>query len=236
MSAYVLLIVVFTTAVSALTITSPSAGQTLDPTQPITVSWTSEASDPSDFDLVVDGNGGLFSNTKVATGITTSSGTYYLPANAIITYGSGFVLKAQTPDGDDLAFSGSFDLSLGSATTTNGQVSFISTNTFTGTITSGIASAAQTAMVASTTSSDTVSSISSDSSASSANTGPGTTSSDTRSGFSTSTISRSSTTSASATSSASVTTSANAQPRLVSNSQIVLSAAGVLAGLAALLA
>jgi len=117
----------------ALTFTSPAEGEALDPTQPITVRWTPDPADPSIFDLLIDKPGGLVSNQKIATKVSSSDGTYIVAANAAaMTYGDGFVLKAQSRDGATLATSPPFALSVGSATTINGQISYISTNTFTG--------------------------------------------------------------------------------------------------------
>ena len=230
--------------INAFAFTSPTSGQSLDPTQPITVQWTATSDDPATFDLVIDKPGGLVNNQKIATSISTSSGLYIVAANAAaMTYGDGFVLKAQSATGDILATSPSFALSVGSATTIDGQISYISTHTFTGTpeptATAQNPLGITTTTDASTASSDGMPSSSSagsdlTSSASETATATGTMTS----GFSTSTFSRTSGSSiqASSTSSASAATSQNAQPRLGSSSQIAFSAAGILAGLAALLA
>lgn len=233
----------FLSAINALTITSPTAGQNLNLLEPITVSWTSTSSDPATFDLVLDNSasGGVVSDFVVATGISTSSGTYILPAGASFTYGDGFVLKAESSDGDVLATSGSFFLGTGSATTVDGQPTFVPT--FTGSVSVGPASATETGPVAATTT-DGKTATETDSaqatlgdSTSHAST-IGTTSSTTgTSKFTTSTVSRSgSITSTTSSSSPSATSSQNAQPRLNSNSQIAFTAAGLIAGLAALLA
>lgn len=67
---------------NALAFTSPTGSQTLDPTQPITVQWTSDSSDPTTFDLIIDKPGGVVYNKKITTGLSTSSGSYIVAANA----------------------------------------------------------------------------------------------------------------------------------------------------------
>lgn len=226
------------TLIQALTITSPSGS--IDPTQPITVVWTSSPSDPSTFDLVLDQpDGGLTSNKVIATGVSTSAGSYIVSANAVMSYGSSFVIKARSPSGDTLATSPSFDLSIGSATTVDGQLSAVSTYTFTGPTNTNDAGTAQNTLTASSAQGPAASSTGAAQSQNSTGDSSSTTdATNTSTGFSTSTTSRanSSSTRSSSSTSASATTSQNAQPRLGSSSQIAFSAAGILAGLAALLA
>ncbi|KAK5100068.1 hypothetical protein LTR70_003258 [Exophiala xenobiotica] len=227
----------------ALTFTSPTGSQSLDPTQPITVQWTADSSDPSTFDLIIDKPGGLVNNKKIATGLLTSSGNYIVAANAAaMTYGNGFVLKARSAVGDILATSPSFALSVGSPTTVDGRVSYTWTNTFTGTTKpTGTAQGVFMASIVAdslATSSDVVASSGGTETHSVATASKIGTVTQSSSGFSTSTLSRSSesSTQSLSTSSASATTSQNAQPKLGSSGQIALTCAGVLAGLAALLA
>jgi len=227
----------------ALTFTSPTESQSLDPTQPITVQWTADSSDPSTFDLIIDKPGGLVNNKKIAIGLLTSSGNYIVAANAAaMTYGDGFVLKARSAVGDILATSPSFALSVGSATTIDGRVSYTWTNTFTGTTEpTGTAQGVFMAWIVAdslATSSDVIASSSGTETHSAAPASKIGTVTQSSSGFSTSTLSRSSesSTQSLSTSPASATTSQNAQPKLGSSGQIALTGAGVLAGLAALLA
>jgi len=236
--------------VNALTITSPASGDSLDPTQPITIRWTSNSSDPSSFDLILDNSNqnSLVKNKKIATSISTSSGSYILSTATITTYGSGFMFKAQTTSGNTLSTSGSFTLAVDTSAvvTSNGAVSFQSTYTATVLASSSFSSAlaAETStqttsnsatkaesLVAQTTGTERTNSASFTS-----NTTPSSGSLNT--GFMTSTVSRSSSGSTRSVSSsaASATTSANAQPRVGSGGQIAFTAAGLIAGLVALLA
>lgn len=228
--------------IDALTITSPSDGQTLDPTEPITFSWTSDSSDPDTFDILLDDSavGGLVSNLKVASGVSTSAGSYILPTGATKTYGDGFVLKAQSSSGDILATSPQFTLSMGDG----------SSPTYTGTVSEGPASTTDAAAASSTATGDDAATSdngstttgTSDAQAtlggnSNSAAASGTAASTGSNSFTTSTVSRSgSSTGTSSSSSPSATISQNAQPKLGSSSQIAFTAAGLIAGLAALLA
>jgi len=244
MRAGVILFAALLATTRALTFTSPTVGQSLDPTQPITVQWTSDSSDPATLNLSIDKPGGLVNNRTIARGLSTSSGNYVVAANAAaMTYGDGFLLRALGATGNILAISPSFALSVGSATTIDGQISYTWTNMFTGM--PPATKIDQSVLVA--TSIDDDSATSSEAAmpsnrtatypaaiASTTSTAAGNTSS----GFSTSTLSRTSASSthSSSASSASATTSQNAQTRLGSSGQIALTGAGVLAGLVALLA
>lgn len=211
--------------------------------QPITVSWTSTSSDPKTFDLILDNSesGGLTTNVKVAVDIPTSNETYILSASSAMAYGEGFVLKAESSSGDILATSPVFTLSMKSATTTDGHISYVLTTSLTATVTEGSASATDAASTLAATGGG----VGADTNIVQATLGqpPGSsiassvTSATGSNGFTTSTVSRSgSSTGTSSSSSTSATTSQNAQPKLVSSSQIAFTAAGVIAGLAALLA
>ncbi|KAJ9660101.1 hypothetical protein H2198_002798 [Neophaeococcomyces mojaviensis] len=244
----------------ALTFTSPAAGDSLDPTQPITVEWTSDSSDPSTFDLILDNSNknSLVKNKKIATSISTSSGSYILSTAAIMTYGDGFIFKAQSASGNTLSTSGAFTLAVDTSAvvTSNGRVSYQSTYTATVPPSStaqgalAVSSSAQTtsnsaittdSLVAQTTATATTTEATESATSTPEAT---TTSESSRSSFMTSTTARSSSSSGSSSSStrsasssaASATTSVNAQPRVGSSGRIVFSAAGVIAGIVALLA
>ena len=230
------------TSIQALTITSPSQGQILDPTQPITVTWTTSSGDPSTFDLLTS-DGSFISDTRVARSVSASAGSYIIPANSVQSYGTQFSVRADGPDGNHLATSGTFTLSVGSGYVVNGQTTLVTAQTFTGTpAPSQAASASQTGNASGTDSNNasaTATGSPDTATASGSATESSTVLSGSRTGFSTSTtsgVSRTSSAGASSTSASSATTSANAQPRLASGSQIVLSGAGLIAGLAALLA
>lgn len=216
-------------SIKALTITSPSQDQILDPTSDITVTWSSDSSDPTAINLLASGS--LLTNKQVGSGVSTASGSFIIPANSIQSYGIGFVIKVESTDGSVLATSSTFTLSLSAPSSVGAQSGIVQAST----ATTGAVNTDSSATA------DSVSqTISAAATSSTATSSEETTLSGTRTGFSTSTMSgtsRSTTRSASSTSASSAaTTSANAQPRLASGSQIVLSGAGLLAGLAALLA
>lgn len=233
-------------SVQGLTITSPSSGAALDPSQPITVTWTSTSSDPPVFNLVLDNtNSGSLTphNTVLSSGISTSTGTYTIPAYALLTYGSDFVFKATDSSGSNLATSPSFTLALGSnqvSTLSGGGQVLISTSTG---APAGTGLSSGTGAITATVTSATGATASGTASASTVGNGNSTISttshSSSSSSFRTSTTSSTSSRSGSASStssSATASSSANAQPRLSGNTEIVLSAAGVMAGIVALLA
>lgn len=207
-------------AVEAFTITSPTDGEVLDPTQPITFSWTSDSSDPTTFNIVLDNSasGGLTNNVVVATDVSTSAGSYTISTNAARTYGEGFTLMAESAAGNILATSPSFSLAMEAG----------SSSTYTGSIatTNGVAPAASTGAQ------PTVVGASGSSTAGSTSSMTGSNS------FTTSTVSRSGsgTVTSSSSSSPTATTSQNAQPKLGSRTQYAFTAAGLIAGFAALLA
>lgn len=241
---------------NALTITSPSAGASIDPGQPITVTWSSSANDPPVFDLILDQGGSLSltHNIVVASGISTSSGSYHIPANSAMTYGSGFVFKAQS-GGVDLATSPPFDFSISLTQVTSGGVTqIVQATTFVNTAVINATPAAQNSSPAieqTVTSSPARVSTSISSSPGSANSPYNTASTSTirsssdgssvvggmssSSRFTTSATSTSRSTSSSASNTAAsstpVVTSANGQPRGISNARTVVNAAGVLCGI-----
>ena len=234
---------------SALTFTSPTPGTALDPTQPITISWTSDASDPSTVNFIVsDANdSSLFPAQTVVQDVPSSSGSYTVPANTIKAYGTGFQIAA-SGDGKTVGTLNGITLGAGSnqvSTASNGQVSFVSMATAgsaaassAGTTEAATTEAATTAVPSSnapaaassvTVLTGTVTSSQSTTSASISQSTSKTT------GFVTSSTSRSSSgASAAATTSAADSNTANAQLRV--GSELVLGAAGVLAGFVALLA
>lgn len=132
-------------ASNALTFTSPLAGASIDPSQPITVSWVSSANDPPVFDLVLDQSGALSltRDVAIASSISTSRGSYSIPAHSAMTYGSGFVFKAQSGDAD-IATSRPFDLSINLAqVTSGGSTQIVQVTTFTNTVSANAASTVQ---------------------------------------------------------------------------------------------
>ena len=216
-------------SINALTITSPSQNQVVDPTSDITVTWSSDSSDPATINLLASGS--LLANKQVGSDVSTASGSFVIPGNTLQSYGIGFVIKAESSDGSVLATSSSFTLSVSAPSSIGAQSGVVQAST----VTTGAANTDSSATADSA--SQTISTAATSSTGMSSEE---TMVSGTRTGFSTSTMSgtsRSTTRSASSTSASSAaTTSANAQPRLASGSQIVLSGAGLLAGLAALLA
>jgi hypothetical protein len=218
---YIGFVATFTTT-SALDFTSPSEGSDIDPTRDITITWTSSSSDPSTIDLTIGNAQPNQATTELTLGsdIDTSSNTFTIPANTIQNWGTGYQIQAL--DGTavlaeitDLVlspFSGQV------STNTAGQLTIISQqSTAQGPITAPTSLQSATGV---TLLSGTVT--------------PEPTESSRRTGFITSSTSRSTEASAAA-SSAANTNTANGQVQM-RGSEVVLGAAGVLAGIVALLA
>ena len=230
---------------SALTFTSPTPGQPLDPTQSIVIKWTSDGSDPSNIDLIVSSanSGSVFPEQTLATGVSTASGQYVVPANTIQSYGTGFQIDASGA-GTTVGQVTGLTLGAGSnqvSTASNGQVSFVGestanvpaatgTATLTGIITSAPGSGASSAAGSVTILTGTVTG----SAAVSSSTGSSDSTSRSSSFITSSTSRSSSEASAAATTSAANSNTANSQGRVAS--EVVLCGAGVLAGIVALLA
>jgi len=236
-------LVAFFPCISALTITSPAPGSTIDVLEPLVISWTSDSSDPSTVDLRIDNaNSNLLStDVTLATGVSTSSGSYTVPPNTIQDFGTDFQIEILS-DGTTLAESTGLVLIATStqvSTNANGQLTTVSA-----TSAEAASTAAQTESAAATTnpSGDPATTNSEPNITLSGTvtggegsaTAPGATR--TASSFVTSASSTTSSRSqaSAAATSASSTSTANGQRRL--GSEYVLSAAGVLAGVVALLA
>jgi hypothetical protein len=198
---------------SALTFTSPTAGSTIDTTHSLTLSWSVSFSDPGTIDLhIVKGSG---SATTLATGVSSYAGTWTVPANTISGSGSGYILFASA-NGNKL---GSVSISLGDgSTTSSGSDSASVTMVMTQTVVPLPASSSTIP----TASIDTVGITTGLASI----TGTG--------GFVTSTTRRETGDTSTSTPTAGTTNTASGQKRL--GSELVLGAAGVLAGIVALLA
>ena len=234
---------------SALEITHPTSGSGIDPTRDLVITWSANVTDPSIIDLKITNSdpNALTTDMTLATGAVTYAGSYTVPANTIQNFGTGYQILAIV-DGKTLAQVTGLVLGASSdqvSTETNGQLTFITTATNTAapsaavTTTSdgqegsdGVSTSVHTATIESVG----ITTLTGTGTGSEA-TGStmGTTTSRTTSNFVTSTASRSSSkSSAAAATSAQSTNTANGQKRL--GGELVLSAAGVLAGVVALLA
>ncbi|KAK5053093.1 hypothetical protein LTR84_002067 [Exophiala bonariae] len=231
------------TAASGLEILSPTPGSGIDPTKPLSILWSVGYDDPASIDIkFTNANpNDVTTDLTLATGVASYTGFYTVPENTIQNFGTGYqilILSAGT------TIASSTGLILGQSsnqvtTDANGQVTLISTaaaGTASGSalLTNSVPTASIES-VGTTTLSGTATATDADADA--------TTSATTSraSSFVTSTSSRSSSssTSSSGQSSASATSAqstntANGQRRL--GGELVLGAAGVLAGLVALLA
>ncbi len=210
----------FLAVASALKFNSPSSGSAIDPNKPFVVSWSVSYTDPSAFDLKLSKSG---SDITLATGIVTYAGTYTVPGGTLQSSDSGYTLVASA---NGVTLGQVTGVSLGGKsgqTSTVAEVTLVSTQTVVPTpaasATSGETDA--TGSVVSTASIDLVG----------VTTITGTS---TGSSFVTSTTSRASSSSSAATATAGNTNTASGQRRLAG--ELVLGAAGVLAGVVALLA
>jgi len=225
----------FFAAASAFTFSSPTSGSSIDPTKPLGISWSVSYTDPSTIDLKLT-NSDSGAEIVLASGVVSYTGQYTVSAGTIKGSGSGYTLVA-IGNGNTLAQLTGLSLGgTGGQTSTGAEATQISTQTVvpmpaasTGTevvgATSGTIPTASIDSVGATTLPGTVSG--SQVLASIAQTG---------SSFVTSTTSRGSTSSsaATATGTAGSTNTASGQKRLAG--ELVLGAAGVLAGVVALLA
>jgi len=218
----------------ALEITAPSSGSNIDPTQELVISWSISYSDPSTIDLKLT-NSETNTETVIAGGVVTYTSSYTVPANTIKGSGSGYAIVAV---GIGKTLGQVNGLSLGS---TGGQTSTVAGVTFTSTQTVVPTAAASSTPADTDAKGSTVPTASIDSVG--VTTLPGTVSgseatslSVTHSGssFVTSTTSRTNSGLSDATASAGSTSTASGQKRLAG--ELVLGAAGVLAGIVALLA
>jgi hypothetical protein len=216
----------FLAASSALKFSSPSSGSVVDPTQPITISWSVSYTDPSLLDLKLSNSDSKVDLT-IATGVVTYGGSYTVPAGTLQSAGSGFTLVAV---GNGITLGQVTGLSLGAVA----EVTLVSTQTVIPTPaastnleeTSAAGTVIPTASIDSvgiTTLSGTIGG--SQVLASVTHTG---------SSFLTSTTSGTITSSSAASASAGSTNTASGQKKL--GGELVLGAAGILAGVVALLA
>ena len=210
---------------SALDFTSPTPSTSIDPSKPLVISWSIGYTDPSVIDFKLS-NSKSNSDVVLATGVTTYTGTYTVPPGTFDGSGSGFTLVAV---GNGAVLDQVTGLSLGGAsgqTSTVTEATVVSTQTVVPVPSGNSGSTVPTAFIDSvgvTTLPGTVSG--SQTPASIAHTG---------SSFVTSTTSRGSISSSAATATAGSTSTASGQRRLAG--ELVLGAAGVLAGIVALLA
>jgi len=221
----------------ALQITSPTSGSTIDPTQSLTISWSISYTDPSTIDLKLSQSGSSDEIT-LATGAVTYAGSYTVPAGTLKGSGSGYTIVA-IGNGNTLNQISGLSLGAGGSNSGNQQTSTVAQVTMTSTqtviptpaavtsvgteATSGTIPTASSESVGFTTMSGTVSG--SEVSSSISHSG---------SSFVTSKASRTSSSSSTAKATAGSTNTANGQRR--PGSELVLGAAGVLAGIVALLA
>lgn len=123
------LLVLLPTALT-LTITSPTASNTIDPGLPLTITWTSDPSDPSTISLFLIHTSSSQSTT-LATSLATASGSYVVPSWWVLDWGTGYELQAQADAGGDvLASVGDLSLAggLGEITTdSTGGLAFVTT-------------------------------------------------------------------------------------------------------------
>jgi hypothetical protein len=105
----------FATTSFALTFTAPFSGTTVDLSSPFHVTWVPGPSDPSTFTLSIVStiSGSSDQPQTLATDIRTSSGSYTVPANTIISFGDDFELVAADSSGNSLATSPEFGLADG---------------------------------------------------------------------------------------------------------------------------
>ena len=226
----------FFAASLALTLTSPSSGSKIDPTQPLTISWSVNYTDPSVIDLKLS-NPDSSKDVTIATGVVSYTGTYTVPGGTLRGSGSGYTIVA-------VGNSGTLDqvsnVSMGAKGADDAQTSTVAEVTLTSTQVVMPTSAGATTSGGTVAASDTVPMASIDSVG--VTTMSGTVSGSqivasithTGSSFVTSTMSRAGSGPIPATATAGSTNTASGQRRL--GSELALGAAGVLAGMVALLA
>ena len=220
---------------SALDIISPTPGSGVDPKKPFSILWAVDYSDPALIDIKFSGSDG---DVTLATGVASYTGSYTVPEDTIKDIGTDYQVLIIS-DGKTIASSTGLTLGQSSnevTTDANGQATMASTAAGSGAATSTDASS-NSATITNSVLTASVESVGITTMSGTA-TEDGATASSTNSrssGFVTSTLSSSSDSSgqssASATSAQSTNTAGN---RLVG--ELALGAAGVLAGLVALLA
>ncbi|KAJ5185713.1 Cell wall beta-glucan synthesis [Penicillium cf. griseofulvum] len=214
-------------SVGAINVTEPAKGDKLDVSDSFTVKWTSVNTDASTVDIVLINNN-VYPNVqeKIASGVDTSKGSYTASGLKGVTNGSGFqinLLSTEAQNTGILAQSQKFDVTepekSSSSASTTGTSSTVSSESSSAS-TSGTTSSASTSTGAHTTETDA-------STTASGSTSTGTTTgTKTNSGMTTS-----ATGSATGSASATATTAPNAGMALVAPA----AAAGLIAGVLALL-
>ncbi|KEF57777.1 uncharacterized protein A1O9_05697 [Exophiala aquamarina CBS 119918] len=222
--------------VSSLEILSPTPGSGIDPTKPVSILWSVDYNDPALIDIkFTNANpNGVTTDLTLATGVASYTGAYTVPENTIQNFGTGYQILIIS-GGNTIASSTGLVLGQSSnevSTDANGQVTLVSTTSGQQQDSATLTSSVPTASVDSVG----VTTISGTRSATDA---AATTSR--VSSFVTSTASRSSSgggggggSSSPSATSAQSTNTANGQRRL--GGELVLGAAGALAGLVALFA
>ncbi|KAJ9608167.1 hypothetical protein H2200_007155 [Cladophialophora chaetospira] len=223
---YAVYFAAFVAAVSALKFNSPTSGSTIDRTQPIVISWSVTITDPAIFDLKLSNSE---SDITFATGVVSYTGTYTVPANTIRGSGSDYKFIAS---GNGITLGQITGLYLGSDNDPSfaaAGVTVVSTRTV-------IPTAASRSSGYSGNSGSMVLTASIDSVGTTTLSGIGGRISTTPPGssFITSAASSASSNSSAATTTTGSTNTASGQKRRTG--ELVLSAAGVLAGVVALLA
>jgi hypothetical protein len=223
---------------SALEILSPTPGSGIDPTKPLSILWSVDYNDPALIDIkFTNANpNGVTTDLTLATGVASYTGAFTVPENTIQNFGTGYQILIIS-GGNTIASSTGLVLGQSSnevTTDANGQATLVSTASITAsgqnqdsTILTTSVPTASVASVGVTTISGTGTDAEATASATTSRV----------SSFVTSTSSRSSSSSSQSSASATSTQStntANGQRRL--GGEFVLGAAGVLAGLVALLA
>jgi len=237
LSLYGAFVLALLSTVSSLEILSPTPGSGIDPTKPLSILWTVDYNDPALIDIkFTNANpNGVTTDLTLATGVASYTGGYTVPENTIQNFGTGYQILIIS-GGNTIASSTGLVLGQSSnevTTDANGQATLVSTASGVRQDSATLTSSVPTASVDSvgvTTISGTATATDEEAASSTATSRV--------SSFVTSTSSRSgsgsgASSSASATSAQSTNT-ANGQRRL--GGELVLGAAGVLAGLVALLA
>ncbi|KIY00355.1 uncharacterized protein Z520_04040 [Fonsecaea multimorphosa CBS 102226] len=221
-----------------LEFTSPSSDSQIDPSKSLVISWSLSYTDPSTIDLKLS-NSDLGTDLTIATGVVSYTGSYAVPAGTIQGSGSGYEISA-VGNGNSLAQITGLTFGSKSDQTSsggNGPVTLITTATVIPTpaasTTSGGHDGTDSNVPTATIDSVGVVTLSGTVTGSKATTSPS--NSGAESSFATSTTSRASSESPGAVApSAGSTNIANGQKRR--GSEVVLGAAGLVAGVVALLA
>ncbi|KIW96264.1 uncharacterized protein Z519_03332 [Cladophialophora bantiana CBS 173.52] len=209
----------------ALEFTSPTSDSQIDPSKSVVISWSLSLTDPSVIDLKLT-NSDSSTDLTIATGVVSYTGSYTVPAGSIQGSGSGYKILAvgngNTLDQiTGLTFGSKNDQSSSGGT---GQVTLVTTATV-------IPTPAATGSTVPTATIDSVGVVTMPGTV----TGSESTTRTAGSSFTTSTTNKASSESNGAVAtSAGTTNTANGQKRR--GGELILSAAGLLAGVIALLA